>query len=494
MSLKNKAIKGISWTLFQQLGIAFFSFFIHMKIGRLITPSDLGTYALLAVFIAVGNSISDSGMGQSIIRSNDLDDEDFGTIFLTNLGISLSLYMLIVLLSPLIANFYDNKDVVILLAVLSLSIILSSFSSIHISRLTKIMDFKSQAIIQLPSVVVSGIVGLVLAYKNFGVWSLIIMTVLKNFTLSFQYWFFSGWRPKFVFSKEKFKKHFDFGYKLTLSGLISTVLSNVVDVIIGTYYSKAQLGFFTQASTMRDYPITMITSALNKVTYPIFAEVKENKELLLSAYKKIQNIVLFVTGPMMLIAILVATPLFSLVLGDKWLDSVFYFQFFAITGVFHPMHVYNLNILKVVGKSDVYLLVSVLKKISLIFFVLITCTQGLTMLMLGLVAHNFVALFINIYFGAKELGYTMLEQIKDFLIILLPALLSFGIVYASNRYFNYSSLMSNFTEIIAVTLVYSLIYLVISILLKGRAIKDFVYTLSDIKFLTPYLSKVKKII
>ncbi|MGI9526123.1 MAG: lipopolysaccharide biosynthesis protein [Weeksellaceae bacterium] len=488
MSLKKQAISGMTWTVFQQFGSSGIGFIVSIVLARLIAPEEFGVYALLLIFNTIGNSLSNSGMGESIVRGENLEEDDYGTIFLTNLGISVLLYLIIVACSPFIADFYDKPIITNLLWVYSLGIIFSSFSTIQMYKLTKELNFKKQAFIQIPSILISGSIGITLGYLDYGVWALVISNVVQAFFLSLQYWFLTGWRPKLIFNKDKFKYHFDFGYKLTLSGLLSQVISSLVTVIIGKFYSPAQLGYYTRAGNMKNFGVSNISSALNKVTYPLFSAVKSDKVRLLSAYKKIQNLVIFIMAPTMFIFILIAKPLFLLLLGEEWLPSVLYFQILCVTGIFFPIHSYNLNVLKVYGESGKFLLAETYKKINLLIIIGTTSWFGMIPLVMGLVAHSFISLFINMYFGSRQLNYKMIDQIKDMSITLFPGLIIFSLLFMIQ--FIYPSIGDWYLipQIMFFTIIYIVIYLYLNVILNSEAFRNF----KDILESVPQFSKLTK--
>lgn len=491
MSLRSQAISGMTWTVVQQFGVAGLGFIVQIFLARLIAPDQFGIYGLILIFNTIGNSLSDSGMGQSIIRSDKLDEEDYGTIFITNFIISILLYFSIVLFGPYIADFYDTPVIEDLLWVFCLSIIFTSFSTIQVYKLTKELNFKRQAKIQIPSVIISGIVGIALGYAGFGIWALVCMNVVQSFVLGFQYWLLTGWRPLFCFNLEKFKYHFKFGYKLTLSGLLSQIVSSMVTVIIGKFYTQAQLGYYTRASVMRNFIVNNISTALNKVSYPLFSSVKHDRPRLLLAYKKIQNLVIFVMAPIMLLAIIIAKPLFILLLGEQWLPSVFYFQLICITGILYPIHYYNLNVLKVYGKSGQYLTAEVLKKINLIIIISITAWFGMIALISGLIVHSFISLFINMFFGSKQLNYSLKEQAIDMVQTFLPALIVFGFIYGLILSFPLIKTWNSIIEIIFLSLTYCLCYLSLNIVLKTKAFTDIIDLLEGVPYISTFVKYLK---
>lgn len=490
MSLKKQAISGMSWTLLQQFGTMGIGFVVSIVLARLIEPEEFGVIGLLVIFNAIGNSLSDSGMGQSIIRGDNLEEDDYGTIFLTNLVISLLLYLVIGLCGPFIARFYDKPILSEIIWVYSFSIILTAFSSIQMTRLTKQLDFKKQAFIQLPALIISGVIGIALALLDYGVWALVWMQFSQGLILSLQYWFLTGWRPAWVFNSKKFKQHFDFGYKLTLSGLLNTIASNIFPMVIGKYFSITQVGYFNRAQTMKNLPVNGLSSALNKVTYPLFAEAKHDDEKLKRAYKKIQSIILFILAPVMFLLIIIAHPLFDLLLGSKWLPAVPYFQLLCITGIFYPIHAYNLNILKVKGRSDLFLKAEIIKKIIFAVAVLITYNWSIIAIIVAIVINNFISLIINLYFSGRFINYSLSEQIIDTIISILPSFILFILFFALNNYFQIIQKLNDIIAMLLITFLYLKLYIAYNFITKNKIFLELLDTINNL----PIKRKISKTI
>ncbi len=460
MSLKQKTISGVIWTASQQFGIVGIRFFAQILLARIISPSDFGLFGLIIIFNAIGNTISESGMGQSLIRSNKLTEKDYGTVFLLNLFVSIFIYFIIFLSAPFIADWYEKPILTSLIRVYSIAIILTSFSSIQIHRLTKLLKFKEQTIVQIPSVLISALVGIVMGYLGYGVWALVWMEIIMIFLIAVQFWIFTNWRPKFIFDYHVFQHHFNFGYKLLLSGLLDSIMKNIYPMVIGKYNPIQQVGFYTRASTLKNVPVNTIMSALGRVTYPVLAEVKNDKKRLKDIYQKMLQVALFAIAPMMLLFIVIAEPLFIFLITDVWLPAVPYFQLLCFTGILYPLHVYNLNILKVQGRSDLFLKAEVYKKIVGISILVITAPFGIFIMIYGILLSNIIGLLINQYFSSKVLNYSNKEQSLDSLKIIWPAILAGSLLYYLNQFLKYDAMNIYYLlHIIVSSLIFMMIYI-----------------------------------
>jgi teichuronic acid exporter len=415
VSLKEKGLHGIFWTFGQQFGTQIIQFIVSIILARVLMPEEYGLLGMLSVFMALGNSLVDSGMSSSLIRTQDADERDFSSVFFINITASIVIYFVLFFAASHIANFFNQPILSDIVKVFCLSFIIKAISSIQYVRLTILMDFKTQTLLRLPALAISSVVGLILAYTGYGVWSLVYMH-LANVTLeSILIWFQVKWRPSFVLDWNRLRRHFHFGYKLTLSGIIDTVYGNVYHLIIGKYYSVAQLGFYTRALSMRQLPVENISTALNRVTYPLFSSIQDDDVRLKSVYKRLMQQVLFWIAPILVIAGVLGEPLFRFLMTEKWLPAVPYFQILCLGGIMYPLHVYNLNILNVKGRSDLFLKLEIVKKVLVTFGLIITIPFGIYGLLWMQFVLTIVAFIINTSFSGKMINYPMLEQIKDIL-------------------------------------------------------------------------------
>lgn len=471
MSLRKKATSGLVWTFGQQFGNQIITFLVSIILARILTPEQFGLIGMIIVFIAIGQSLMDSGLTQSLIRNTDVDQEDLSTVFYFNLGASVLIYLLIFLIAPLIADFYETPILTDLLRVLCLSFIISAFAAVQGARLTKKLDFKTQTIIGIPSTILSGILGIVMAYTGFGVWSLVWSRIADSLIRTIQLWIYSKWTPSRVFNIEKFKYHFNFGYKLTLSGLLDTIFNNIYIIVIGKFFAASQVGFYTRAQTMKKLPVTNISNALNKVTYPLFASIQDDDVRLKRVYKQIMQMVMFIVTPVLVFAAVLAVPTFRLILTEKWLPAVPYFQILSVTGILYPLNAYNLNILKVKGRSDLFLKLEIIKKILISIAIIFAIQFGIYGLLYSQAILSILMYFINSYNTDRFISYSVIEQTKDIIPIILLSLFSGLVIYFLDSNLD----RNNFTDISRILLgglTGLLIYIGLSYLLKMPSIYD----------------------
>lgn len=419
MSLRKQATSGIAWTFAQQFGNQIIGFVVSMILARILMPEEFGLIGMIAVFYSIGRGLMDSGLTESLIRSKDMDQEDFSTVFFFNLMASIGIYLLIFLAAPFIAEFYERTILTSIVRLYCVTFIIDAFTSVQRTRMTKKMDFKTQTIIAIPSTVLGGTIGITMAYLGYGVWSLVWSTIATSFFGSLQFWIYSKWTPSLVFNMVKFKEHFNFGYKLTLSSILNRVFSNLYLIIIGKLFSPAQVGFYTRAETMKQLPVTNISNTLNKVTYPLFASIQNDDVRLKRVYKQLMQMVVFLITPVLVILAVLAEPTFRFLFTEKWLPAVPYFQILCVTGILYPVHSYNLNILKVKGRSDLFLKLAVIKKALTVLGIIIGLQFGIYGLLYAQVILSIISFIINAFYTDKFISYSAWEQTKDILPILM---------------------------------------------------------------------------
>src|SRR5690606_23314545 len=326
------------------------------------------------------------------------DQLDYSTVFITNIIMSLGVYGVIFIAAPYIALFYNQEILTNIIRVLSLTFVIRALVAVHMAKLTKEMNFKLQMKLQIPSTVMAGIVGISMAYQGYGVWSLVWLNLIQAISFTVQTLVFMKWRPSLIFNFERFKCHFNFGYKLTLASLIDVIFNDSYRIVIGKFYSLATVGFFHQAETLRLFSDQQISSVVGKVTYPLFAKMNDddgNDDALKFAYKITMKLVLVLIVPLMLGLILMAEEGFRFLFGEKWLSAVPYFQILALASIVRPLSVYNLNILKVKGRSDIFLRIEILKKIIGVALLIVGLNFQVIGLVISLTVFSYISFIIN---------------------------------------------------------------------------------------------------
>lgn len=429
MSLKKQALSGFFWTALNLLGTQGLGLFVSLILARILLPAEFGLIAMLGIFLGVGTVLVSGGMTQSLIRSENLDEEDYATIFYFNLVVSILVYILTFFAAPYIASFYNQPLLTLVIRLYCLTFIINAFSAVQKTRLTKILDFKTQMKISMPSLLMGSVVGIAMAYAGYGVWSLVWMGLIQATASSIQFWYWSKWRPIFAFNVQKFKYHFGYGFKLMLSGILDIIFENAYVIIIGKYFAPTQVGYYSRGYSLSLMPVGIVNSIVTKVTFPLFASIQNEQEKLKTVYIKIMQMVIFIVAPILVIMAALAEPLFRFLLTEKWLPAVPYFQILCFTAIMYPIHGYNLQILVVKGRSDLFLKLEVFKKVMISVTILISFQWGIFGLLYGGLVLSIAGFFVNTHYSGKYLDYTAWQQAKDLLPLIFLSLFAGAIVY-----------------------------------------------------------------
>ena len=414
-SLKNRAVHGAKWSFIDNISNSGVTFLVGLILARLLTPAEYGIMAMIAIFIAVSNSIVDSGFSNALIRKVRIDRVDYNTVFVFNLIVSIVLYILLYTSAPAISLFFKEPVLTNVLRVIGLILIVNALGIIPRTILVRGIDFKTQTKVSIISSVSSGLVGVGMAIMGFGVWSLVWQQLSRQILNSLFLWIFCKWIPQWEFSIKSFKEMFGFGYKLLLSGLLDTLYKNIYYVIIGRCYSPAQLGQYSRAEQFNMIFSSNLTSIVQRVSYPVLSSIQEEPERLREAYRQIIKTTMLVTFACMLGLAAVAKPLIIILIGEKWLPAVSFLQIICFSGMLYPLHAINLNILQVKGRSDLFLKLEIIKKTIAVFPILIGIFYGIEYMLWGSVLTSFIAYFLNSYYSADLIRYSTIEQIRDVL-------------------------------------------------------------------------------
>jgi teichuronic acid exporter len=472
MTLKKQAVSGVFWTTIQQFGKQGIAFFTSLILARLLSPQEFGLIAMISVFIALGDGVIKSGLTNSLIRSENLGESDYSTVFYFNLFGSFIVYGLLYFSAPFIAAFYNQSRLTEIIQVYGIIFILNAFSAVQLARLTKQMDFKTQMIVSLPSIIISSAVGIYMAYNGYGVWSLVWNSLIQSGLSTIQLWYHSKWIPIFKFSTEKFKYHFNYGFKIMLSGTIDILFTNIYAIIIGRYFIPAQVGFYNRASTLQMFPVVNFSMILSKVSFPLFAKIQHDNEKLKSVYKKLMQMVTFLIAPTLIFMGVLAEPLFRFLFTEKWLPAVPYFQILCYNGILYPLHSYNLQILNVKGRSDLFLKLELIKKVIVVIMLVISFQFGIFGLLIGSTITSTIAFFLNNYYSGKYIGYNAFEQLKDVLPIVIIAAFSGSIIYLTDTYVFKPNLI-DFLRLLLNSLIGLILFIILSYYLKIQALTEF---------------------
>lgn len=442
--LKQKTIKSIFWSAIDNSSYLLINFIIGIILARLLSPKEFGLIGMITVFITISQTFIDIGFTQALIRKKECNSADYSTVFLTNICTSVLLIIALNLLANPIGNFYQETELGLIIRVISIIIFFNALSSINKTKLIKSLDFKSQTKITIISSILSGILAIISALLGYGIWSLVIKTLLFSIISTILYWYYSFWKFELLFSKVSFRELFSYGYKLTLSGLIDTIYRNLYYLIIGKYFSAVELGYYSRADQFQTLPSQNLTSIIQRVSLPVLASIQDEKITLKLSYQRLIKTTMFFTFIIMMVLVAISEPLILFLIGDKWEKSIIYLQLLCFVGMLYPLQALNLNMLQVKGRSDLFLYLEIIKKALAIPIVIIGISLGIKPMIMGMILITIISYFLNSFWSGKLINYSAREQLKDIAPSFLLATIIGSSVYLINKYLH----LSNFIELL----------------------------------------------
>lgn len=412
-SLKDKTVKGTFWSAADALLGQGVTFLVGIVLARLLSPEEYGLIGIVTIFTTVMLGIVDSGFSNSLIRKQEVTDEDYNTLFLFNLGVSVVMYALLYVGAPWIALFFERPPLLHLIRVLGLLLIIQALSIVQNTVLTRRIDFKTKTKASVVSAVSSGVAGVVMAFLGFGVWSLAGQQLTRQIVYSVCLWLFNKWRPKWMFYKESFRYMWGFGWKLMVSGLLNNLWGELKKVVVSKFYSPATLGQYSKAGEYATIFSSNLTTIIQRVTYPVLAQVQDDKNRMVDAYRRVIKTSMFVSVVCMFALGAVAEPFVYCLIGPKWHIAATFLPLICIYRSLYPLQAINLNMLQVQAKTDVFLYLEIVKKIILLGPLFVGAFVGIYWMLATSILTSIVFFFLNSYYSGKDLGYSSWMQLKD---------------------------------------------------------------------------------
>lgn len=441
-TLRNKAISGIFWSFLQKVGSRGVIFIVMIFLARLLNPKDFGLIGMLMIFIEVSQAIVDGGFNLALIQKKDTNDEDYSSVFYINLIVSGILYAILFFTAPIIANFYHQPLLIPLTRVLGLVFVINAFSFVQETRLKKDIHFKTLMLIHIPSTIIGGIISVMMAIYGLGVWSIVGLQLTTRFAYTVQIWIRAKWKPLFSFHIKNIWSLFSFGGKIMLTSIITSVYNNIFMVIIGRLYPASSVGYYQNAYNVAFTPANTITSVMNDVAFPAFSSIQDDNRRLKIGYKNLMQQAVFWICPLYTLAGVLAKPLFEFVFTPKWLSAVPYFQCLCIVGIFHPLKTYNLNIVNVKGRSDLFLKLQVVWRVFITIGIIVTASYGIKALVIVQALSYVFAFLLFGYYAGRFIQYSISEQLKDILsILLLSVSVGLVVLFVDNSLSEYSNIV-----------------------------------------------------
>jgi len=482
-SLKQKAAAGMVWTALQKYSMMIIQFVSGIILARLLTPYDYGCIGMLSIFMVLAETVIDGGFGSALIQKKRPTQEDYSTIFYWNLGMAVLMYAILFFCAPSIARFYKIPLLSDVLRVQGLIMFIYAFNIVQRNQLRKKLNFKVLSMVTIVTALIALGVTIFMAHKGFGVWALVAQNMITAAIPAIVFWFFIKWRPVWAFSWQSFKELFSFGSYVFLTHLVNHFGQQIQGLLIGKVYNASTMGFYSKAQGTEKLASTSISQVMVQVTYPLYAEVQDDKEKMQNMVKRLTMTLSYISFPLMFILLLCAKPIFVLLYSDRWLQSVPYFQVLCISGLAYCLQSVNLQTISALGKSRTMFFWTLLKRIVGIGMVVGGLVLGgMKGLLVGVVLNTWFAYFVNIGLVSKHVGYKWWRQLMD----LAPVTIASVVVALISYGCGYLLKLSLYPDGIVKFLVYVLIYLGWSFIFKPEA---FLYIQSII---APMFSKIRK--
>lgn len=422
-TLKSRTVSGVGWSAADAFSAQGVNFLVGLVLARLLSPAEYGLIGIAMIFIVILSGFVDCGFSNALIRRKEVSDKDYNTMFVTNLVMSMAVYLILFFCAPLVANFFERTEVTNLLRVLSLTVVIQAIAIVQNTILTKRIDFKTKTKATVISAVVSGVIGITAAFCGWGVWALAAQQLSMQLVNTLCLCTFTRWLPNFSFSGESFRYMWGFGWKMMLSGFLDRTWSQLYQAVVGKYYQPEALGQYTRARLFANFFSANFTSIVQRVSFPALAEVQDETARMVSAYRKIIKTSMFVTAICMISLGAISEPFIYCLIGGQWHQAATFLPLICISMSLYPLHAINLDMLQVQGRSDIFLILEIIKKIVAIGPLCLGIFVDIYWMLWGSIFAGIIAFFLNSYYTGKKLGYSSWKQLKD----VAP---SYGIAFA----------------------------------------------------------------
>lgn len=436
--LKDSTIKGVQWSAIERFSVQGINFLVQIILARLLCPEDYGVIGMLAIFMQVAQVLIDSGFASALIQKQNCTEKDYSTVFYFSLAISAFIYLCLFFTSPLVADFYNMPILALVTKVISVTLILNALPVIHRTILVKKVDFKTQSKVSFISAVLSGVLGIALAYKGFGVWALCIQQISNSALQAILLFYYVRWHPLEKFSNGAFKGLFGFGSKLLLSSLLNSIYRNLYTFVIGKAFSASSLGCYTRAEQFAMFPSSNLANIVSRVAYPIFSKIQDDTDQLCAVYQKMIRFSSLLIFPLMFGLVAVSEPFVITILTEKWNGVIILLQILCLDWSLDHITALNLNLLYVKGRSDLALRLEIIKKIIAVSILFASIPFGLECMCWGRVLYSVIATYANTYYTKRLIGLSLWRQLSDIYPFFLNAGIMAVVIYVLQSHINNS--------------------------------------------------------
>ena len=444
--IRNSAISNLAWRFAERCGAQGVAFIVSIVLARILSPDTYGTIALITVFTNILNVFIDSGLGNALIQKKSADDVDFSTVFFFNILMCCILYGGLFLTAPVIAGFYNDASLTPVIRVLGITLIISGIKNVQQAYVSRTLQFRKFFFATLGGTIGAAVLGIIVALNGGGVWALVVQQIFNATVDTIILWFTVSWKPRLIFSIERLKGLFSYGWKLLVSSLLDTVYNNLEQLIIGKVYSNTDLAYYNRGRQFPNFMVANINNSIDSVLLPVMSRAQDDKSHIKAMTRRSIKTSTYVMAPMMMGLAFCAEPIIRLVLTDKWLPCVPFMRIFCCTFMFYPIHTANLNAIKAMGRSDLFLKLEIAKKVVGLVLLFSTMWFGVMVMAYGLLVNSVLCQIINSWPNKKLLNYGYLEQLKDILPGILLAFLM-GLCVNMIDFFNFADIVTLMIQI-----------------------------------------------
>lgn len=414
-TLRKKATSGVTWSAFERFGQQGCVFIVQIVLARILAPEEFGLIAMVAVFVLLSNTLVECGFGRAIVQRKEVDDLDLNTVFYFNILTGCLLTVGLCFLAPYIARFYGETKLIEVIRFLSIGIIFGSFGLVQMSIMNRNLQFKELFWVTFPATVLSGVIGVAMAYLGCGIWALVGYALGQRFFTTLCLWVKSDWHPRLSFSMDRLRDMFPYASRLAISGLLDQGFQNIYVLVIGKLYMPVEVGYFQSARSFQQLPVTNLNSILGRVSFPLFSRIQEDPARSKVAMRKLIQLSSLCSFFIMAAMAALAEPMVVTLIGIKWMSAVPYLKWFCIAGALYPLHGMNLNLLMAYGRSDLFLRLEIIKKCLIVLNVFMTYQFGVQIMIYGIVITSFIGWAINAHYTKKMIDYGLFQQARDVL-------------------------------------------------------------------------------
>lgn len=476
LDIKKIVVSSLVWKFMERTGAQGIQFIVQILLARILLPQDYGLISLVTIFITIANVFVQSGFNTALIQKKDADEVDFSSVFYLSLGVSIIMYILTFFGAPLVADFYREPELTIVLRVLAITLFLGALNSIQNAVVAKRMQFKKLFFSSLGASLISGVAGIILAYLGFGVWALVFQQIFSQASITIILWFTVKWRPMIVFSIKRVKGLFHYGSKILASSLINTIYMNLTNLVIGKIYTPEVLGMYNRGEQFPQLIVNNINGSIQSVMLPTLSSEQDNKERIKNIVRRSIVTSSFIIFPALVGLSAIAEPAVRIILTDKWLPCVPFLQIFCFTYALIPIHTANLQAINAIGRSDIFLKLEIYRNVISIIILIITIPYGIYAIAWGELVGLIISSFINAHSNSKLINYSYKEQLEDVILSFILSVIMGLIVYSINL-LNITPLLTLIIQIV----VGIVIYVSISYLFKLECFCYLINTIKEIK-------------